>query len=235
MEGSYYYYKTCMAIIRTFHFILGQDCHVSGQRSFPIGAKIIAGNHPNATDGFFLPFIFPEQLYFFIQGDLFSLPFFGWLLKKADQIQVVPGQKHLALEKALRLLKQDKPVAIFPEARLNPDGQPTKSATGAVRLSLMTGTPIIPVGFYVPPKNLHYFERNRLGRKTRGHWQLRGHCYLNIGSQWTPVQETDQTTGVDAIRSMTERLMDNINAQVQLAKQAFTSTAGEPADLATFG
>jgi 1-acyl-sn-glycerol-3-phosphate acyltransferase len=235
MERPDIYYIAIKGIFRFFHLITFQECRVDGKRSFAKGAKIIAGNHPNATDGFFLPSLFPEKLYFFVQGDLFSLPIFGWLLAKADQIQVVPGQKHLAFEKALRLLERDKPVAIFPEATLNPDGMPIKSATGAIRLSLMTKTPIIPVGFYVPPKNLHYFERRRLGRKTRGHWQLHGRCYLHIGEPWMPYDESENADGADAIRPLTDRLMQIINDQVKLAMQAFTKESGVPADLASFG
>lgn len=235
MDGSNFYYQTLIGFFRIFHLVLAQDICVEGNRDFPKGAKLIAGNHPNATDGFFLPFVFHERLYFFVQGDLFSLPLFGWLFTKSDQIQVVPGQKHLAFEKALRLLKQDKAVAIFPEATLNPDGQLMKSATGAVRLSLTTNTPIIPLGFYVPPKNLHYFERMRLGRKTRGHWQLRGKCYLHIGPPWMPREESTENTGSKAFRELTEQLMGIINEQVQLAMQAYTKEAGSQADLASFG
>jgi 1-acyl-sn-glycerol-3-phosphate acyltransferase len=226
------YYTTAKAILRLYQLILTLDCHVSGELNFPEGAKIIAGNHPNATDGFFLPFIFPERLYFFIQGDLFRLPFFGWLLAKANQIPVDPDEKQLSYKKAIRLLNQDKSVAIFPEATLNPDGQSIKSGTGAVRLSLMTKRPIIPLGFYVPPKNLHYFERMRQGKKNRGHWQLRGHCYLHIGSQWMPRIEERETPRSIAIRDLTERLMDIIDLQTQLAKQAFTKETGIPADVA---
>jgi 1-acyl-sn-glycerol-3-phosphate acyltransferase len=234
MESTGIYYKTAKAIIRIFHFLLAQDCHVNGERGYLKGAKIIAGNHPNATDGLFLPFLFPEKLHFFIQGDLFSLPFFGWLLAKADQIPVIPGEKHLALEKAAHLLEEDKAVALFPEATLNPDGQPVKSGTGAVRLSQMTNTPIIPVGFYVPPKHLHYFERMRSGRKTKGHWQLRGRCYLHIGSPWLPGNEMDVPFGADALRNMTERLMYKINDQAKLAMQDFISETGLSAELASF-
>jgi 1-acyl-sn-glycerol-3-phosphate acyltransferase len=228
------YYNTAKAILRLFHLVLMQDCRVEGKPDLPPGRKIIAGNHPNATDGFFLPFIFPERLYFFVQGDLFTLPFFGWLLAKADQIPVIPGKKHEALEKAARLLGQEKTVALFPEATLNPDGKTIKSGTGAVRLSLMTNAPIIPVGFYVPSGNLHYFERNREGRRTRGHWQMRGHCYLHIGAPWMPAVEAEGSPEVDSARVLTERLMDRIQQQAQLAMQAFTKETGLPADQPAF-
>ena len=77
------YYNTAKGIIRIFQTIFLQDCQVHGENNLPLGAKIIAGNHPNATDGLFLPFVFREKLHFFVQGDIFDIPFIGWLLAKS--------------------------------------------------------------------------------------------------------------------------------------------------------
>ena len=125
------YYNSVKGIIRLFHAILFQDCHVNRDVTLPLGAKIIAGNHPNATDGLFLPFVFREKLHFFVQGDLFDIPFVGWLLAKSDQIKVLADNKLLALEKAKKLLNQDKVIAIFPEARLNPERQLINNINGS--------------------------------------------------------------------------------------------------------
>ena len=91
------YYSTVTLVLKIFHRVFSQDCHVSGEPIVPPGAKIIAGNHPNATDGLFLPFIFHEKLHFFIQGDIFDLPIVGWLLSKSEQIPVLPGQKNQSM------------------------------------------------------------------------------------------------------------------------------------------
>ena len=163
---------------------------MSGEFPVQLGQKIIAGNHPNATDGFYLPSLFKDKLYFFVQGDLFEIPIMGWLFTKSGQIRVNPDNKIAALDRAFELLKRGESVAIFPEARLNPDGQPLKSGTGAVRLSLMTQVPIIPIGFYVPPKNLQHISRMKKGAVSQGHWQTHGHCYLHFGSPWSPSDET---------------------------------------------
>jgi len=225
------YYKTIKLIFKIFHLASNQDYRAYGDLNLPPGAKIIAGNHPNATDGFFLPFVFKEQLHFFIQGDLYNIPLMGWLFAKSEQIRVIPDQKKLALEHALKLLLQDKVVAIFPEARLNPDGQPVKSGTGAIRLSLQTRKPLIPIGFYVPPKNLHHISRMKKGKLSQGHWQIHGRCYLHVGSPWLPQVEADTPLEQVDLRSLTERLMGRINDQVQLAKQVFRNETGLPADL----
>ncbi len=228
------YYSTIKLIFRVFHFITRQDCQVYGELNFPVGAKIIAGNHPNATDGFYLPLIFKEQLYFFVQGDLFDIPLVGWLFTHSGQIKVDPDQKNLAMEQGLRYLEQDKPVAIFPEARLNPDGQAMKSNTGAIRLSLTTKAPIIPIGFYVPPKNLHHISRMKKGQVSQGHWQRKGHCYLYFGSPWLPCEESGASMEKSVVYKLTEQLMQKINELSQLAAKEYEKETGFSPDLATF-
>jgi 1-acyl-sn-glycerol-3-phosphate acyltransferase len=170
------YYIAVKWILRLYQQILSQYAQVSGDLPPRPGAKIIAANHPNATDGFFLPFIFQEKLHCFIQGDLFSVPFFGWLLARSKQIPVWPAQKNAAFEMACGLLAGGKTVVIFPEGRLNPDNQPVKASTGAVRLSLLTGAAIIPVGFYVPAQNLLNIITQKKGRPSQGRWQTGGCC-----------------------------------------------------------
>lgn len=228
------YYKTIKLIFKLFHLASNQDCRAYGELNLPPGAKIIAGNHPHATDGFFLPSIFKEQLHFFVQGDLYDIPLVGWLFTKSEQIKVIPDQKKLAMEHALKLLRQDKVVAIFPEARLNPDGQPVKSGTGAIRLSLQTQKPLIPIGFYVPPKNLHHISRMKKGKLSQGHWQTQGRCYLHVGSPWLPQVDPDAPLEQTDLRSLTERLMDKINDQAQLAMLAFMHETGLSADRVSF-
>jgi 1-acyl-sn-glycerol-3-phosphate acyltransferase len=220
------YYRIIKLVFRVFHLIFSQKCRVNGEYPVRPGPKIIAGNHPNATDGFYLPSLFQEKLYFFAQGDLFSIPFFGWLLTKSGQIPVNPEQKKAALDQAVELLEQGKPVAIFPEARLNPDGQPVKISTGAVRLSLMTKAPIIPIGFYVPPENLHHIVRMKKGQVSQGHWQTHGHCYLHIGSPWLPCEEIGESVEQADLRELTDRLMEKINDQASLAKQDCAKETG---------
>ncbi len=228
-------YKTTIAIIRIFHLVTRQKCHAFGKLDYPAGAKIIAGNHPNATDGLFLPFMFAEKLHFFVQGDIFDIPFVGWLLAKADQIKVIPGQKHLALDRGIELLENNQAVAIFPEAALNPDGQPRKSETGTIRMSLKTRIPIIPVGFYVPPKFLNHIVRMKQGRKSQGHWQTRGHCYAHIGDPWLPCNDFEGDVDHDSLVQLTERLMQKIKGEATLAMEEYTRETGLSAEQASFG
>jgi 1-acyl-sn-glycerol-3-phosphate acyltransferase len=229
------YYNTAKGIIRIFQTMFFQDCRVNGEIHLPLGAKIIAGNHPNATDGLFLPFVFHEKLHFFVQEDIFDIPIIGWLLAKSDQIPVRAENKLLALDQAEKILKQDKVIAIFPEARLNPAHQLLKSGTGAVQLSLLTGVSIIPVGFYVPTKYLHYIERINKDRISKGRWQTHGHCYLRIGPPWLPGEKIERPVKVDGLRALTKQLMEMIEAQAVMARQDYARETGLPVDTSLNG
>ena len=228
------YYRNIKLIFGVYHLILFQKCLVSGEYPVRLKQKIIAGNHPNATDGFYLPDLFKEKIYFFVQGDLFNIPIIGWLFTKSGQIRVDPDNKIASLDRAVELLKQGESVAIFPEARLNPDGQPLKSSTGAVRLSLMTKVPIVPIGFYVPPKNLQHISRMKKGQVSQGHWQTHGRCYLNFGSPWLPGDKPGSSLEQADLRGLTDQLMEKINDQAQLAMQQYAKETGLPVNVASF-
>ena len=60
-----FWYNIAKGIVRTYltFFVVGFDVQVV--ENIEPGPKIIVANHPNATDAFFLPFIFPEKMHFF--------------------------------------------------------------------------------------------------------------------------------------------------------------------------
>jgi 1-acyl-sn-glycerol-3-phosphate acyltransferase len=227
-NGMDIYYSTDKLIIKIYQLIFSQSSCINGELPLPPGPKIIAANHANVTDGFFLPFVSREKLHFFIQGDIFSVPFFGWLLKKSEQIPVFPDQKKAALEKASQLLSAGKTVVIFPEGRLNPDSQPIKAFTGAIRLSLITNAAIIPVGFHVPRHNLRNRSIKKGGRSTLGFWQTGGRCYIRIGGPWHP-REAAPGAGIPAkvdenlLGELTTHLMDRIKSLVDQAALDYIS------------
>jgi 1-acyl-sn-glycerol-3-phosphate acyltransferase len=217
------YYRSARFILGIYRMLLSRGCRVFGELPHLPGPKIIAGNHPNATDGFHFPFVFREKLHFFIQGNIFSVPFFGWLLEKSDQIPVHPDLKKAALDRACSLLKSGQTVVIFPEGRLNPDNQPVKAGVGAVWMSLMTGAAIIPVGLFVPEEYVRNLVVRIKGRLTQGRWQIGGLCYIHIGSPWLPRLEINGRLNSATVHDLTDRLMDKIRELAHLAYLAWAN------------
>ena len=106
----------------------------------------------------------------------------------------------------------------FPEGRLKLDQQPIKANTGAVRLSLITGVEIIPVGFYVFSKHVRNIHVRKAGRLCQGRWQIGAHCSIRSGKPWLPRQEFGRKAVETSIHALIARQRGGNEA---LAHQAF--------------
>lgn len=197
--------------------LFGLKCKVSGAYPLPNGPKIIAANHPNATDSYHLIPLLPEKPHFLMRSKLFSKPVVGWLLRKAGQIEVT-DMGRMAFEQACQLLWQGRTIVIYPEGKFNPENKNLRAKSGAVRFSLATGAPIIPLGFYVPPVHIKDMRPCLDGRLSQGCWQVSGTCYLNFGSPWTPVLSGEDPA---QIHLLTQELMDQIySLAAEIQKEA---------------
>lgn len=135
------------------------EVDVQHRAALPTGAKIIAPNHPTTLDPFLVPVFYRERVHILVTESAFKAPLFGHYLRAVGHIPVIAEQGRHAFDAARRLLEEGKTVAIFPEGALSPlDGSPLQARTGVVRLSLLTGAPIIPVGIAVDPSRIHYLH-----------------------------------------------------------------------------
>jgi 1-acyl-sn-glycerol-3-phosphate acyltransferase len=125
----------------------------SGQEFLPKDQGFIAvSNHVSYVD----PLTFGHYLYnsghpprFLAKKELFDLPVIGRVLKSGDQIPVYRGtsQAKESLSYARVVLDRGDMIAMFPEGTLtrDPDLWPMAARTGAARLALESGAPVIPV------------------------------------------------------------------------------------------
>lgn len=221
------WYSTAKAIVGAYISLFIQKIHVDGRENIPAGPKIVVANHALASDGFLLPFIFPEKLYYLIQEDTFSLPILGKILALADQIPVVQGRGKEALELAKEKLAGGGTIALFPEGKLNDGKRLLRAYTGAARLTLDSGAPVLPVGFYTPPQFARSIHSRLRGRPTYGSWQFGGPSFISIGNTWQPVVDQPPVDNpyqyARAVRNMTDDLMGRINFLVDRAR-AYAAT-----------
>jgi 1-acyl-sn-glycerol-3-phosphate acyltransferase len=85
---------------------------------------------------------------FLAKDDLFTIPLVGRALRGAGQIPVRRGSGDRSpLLDAERAIDRGEVVVIYPEGTVTtrPDHLPMEGKTGAVRLSLATGVPVIPM------------------------------------------------------------------------------------------
>ncbi|MGC4175045.1 lysophospholipid acyltransferase family protein [Demequina sp.] len=125
----------------------------SGQEHLPTDRGFIAvSNHVSYVD----PLTFGHYLYnsghpprFLAKKELFEIPVVGRVLKSGDQIPVYRGtsQAKDSLDYARVVLDRGDMIAMFPEGTLtrDPNMWPMVARTGAARLALESGAPVIPV------------------------------------------------------------------------------------------
>jgi 1-acyl-sn-glycerol-3-phosphate acyltransferase len=135
--------------------ILGWKPHVEGLENIPLtGGAIFAGNHLSVADELFLGSVVPRHIAFWAKSDYFVGTGVGGffvrnLMHGLGAIRVERGGGRAALtafDGAIPVLKAGDMVAVYPEGTRSPDGRLYRGRTGAARLAVGAGVPIIPVG-----------------------------------------------------------------------------------------
>jgi len=181
----------------------------------PTGPKIIAVNHPTTTDPVLMMAVVPEQMSILITEMVFKVPAVGQYLRLAGHIPVITGNGRVAFEEALRLLEAGRAVGIFPEGALSPlEGGVHRPHTGAARLALSTGAPIIPVGIHLQREHIHFVETTVDGHTEVARWYLRGPYSVTIGEAMYCKGDVEDR---ECVRTASERVMERI---AQLARES---------------
>jgi 1-acyl-sn-glycerol-3-phosphate acyltransferase len=117
------------------------------------GGAILASNHLAVVDSFLLPLLVPRRITFMAKREYFTQPGFVGRLKKMffSGVGQVPVDRssgsaaQAAMDTAVRLLRDDKLLGIYPEGTRSPDGRLYKGKTGVARMTLESGVPVVPV------------------------------------------------------------------------------------------
>lgn len=120
------------------------------------GAFILSPNHFSEID----PIVIGIAVWkigriprFMAKASLFRIPVVGWLLRAAGQIPVEregSTRGNSPIDAAGELVKTGRGVIVYPEGTLtrDPGLWPMRGKTGAVRMALTHGLPIIPVAHW---------------------------------------------------------------------------------------
>jgi 1-acyl-sn-glycerol-3-phosphate acyltransferase len=181
----------------------------------PVGPKIIAVNHPTTTDPILMMAVVPEQMSILITEMVFKVPAVGQFMRLAGHIPVVAGNGRAAFDEALRLLEAGRTVGIFPEGALSPlEGGVHRPHTGAARLALSSGAPIIPVGIHLQRERIYFVETTVDGHTEVARWYLRGPYSVTIGQAMVCQGDVENR---ECVRAVSERVMERI---AQLARES---------------
>lgn len=106
---------------------------------------IIVANHQSFFDAFCMGALPMYDLVFVVRSWPFRIPFYGPYMRRGEYL----NSEHLScddfLEQAAARLRAGISVIIFPEGTRSPDGALGRFYSGAFKLSLETGVPVVPL------------------------------------------------------------------------------------------
>lgn len=134
--------------------ICGVKYRVQGMQFLPTAAEgkaavLLAPKHQSTWETFAFPAIMPHPLCYVFKRELLWIPFFGWAMARLDMIHIDRSRQSEAwakvAEQGRKHMAQGNWVIMFPEGTRIPRGEAGTYKTGASRLAITTGTPIVPV------------------------------------------------------------------------------------------
>ncbi len=164
---------------------------------------IFMANHQSALDIYALLCVLPMSSKWIAKRQLFSIPFFGWAIKRAGYISLDrenPREALKAINDAARKIREGTNIVIFPEGTRSKDGVLLPFKKGVFSLVVRAGIPVLPVGI-----------KGTSALQPKGSFipRKKGVIYVNIGEP-IPVNEDsapEKTRIMDEVRASIEKLI----------------------------
>jgi 1-acyl-sn-glycerol-3-phosphate acyltransferase len=188
---------------------------VDGTKLPETGGAVVVANHVSHLD----PVTFAHFMWdhgrlprFLAKAALFDVRVLGWLLRDMGQIPVhrESTDASAAFSSAVRAVEDGQAVIVYPEGTLtrDPDLWPMVGRTGAARIALQTGAPVVPVAQWGAQQILYpYATKPHLFPPTR--------IQMKVGD---PVDLEDlraQPVTPATIHAATDRIMAAITALLE--------------------
>lgn len=143
-----------------------------------------------------------NDVYSLAKDELFINGFVKWLAKKTKVIPVKRGKQDIGLLKnTTKVLKENHIVLLFPEGTRYGIQKNGKIQNGAILMSLMSDTPIIPIGIQ-PKKNYKIFTKVK----------------INIGKPMYFSEYKDKKNDKDTLNELSKKIM---NEMIRLTNEEF--------------
>jgi 1-acyl-sn-glycerol-3-phosphate acyltransferase len=200
----------------------------------PDGPVIVVANHTSFADGILLALVgrrLGRSLRLMATGGVFRSGLLGPFVRRLGFIPVQRGTSAAAgsLDAAAAALEAGEAVGLFPEGRITRDPQrwPERSRTGAVRLALRTGAPVVPVALVGAQQVV---GRTGVVARLLGNTLLRPRVAVAVGE---PI-DVRRLAGVTAGQPVDEATVRRVADEVMAALVAqVAELRGEPAPYPT--
>lgn len=178
----------------------GIDIRIEGLERLSSPPYVFMCNHQSALDIYALLAGLPLSFKWIAKRQLFSIPVFGWAMRKAGYISIDRENAREALkaiEKAAQRIREGTNIIIFPEGTRSADGKLLPFKKGGFALTLRAMVPVVPIGIY---------GSSALQPKTSFVPRKKGMIYIEVG-------EPIVLEGMD--RSQKTRVMDEVRLRIE--------------------
>jgi 1-acyl-sn-glycerol-3-phosphate acyltransferase len=217
----------CVGIVEPLLRLLTKRRWIDGDKIPAHGGCVVVGNHLSHLD----PFVFAHFVYghgrlvrFLAKVEVLDLPVVGRLVRAAGQIPVyrMTTDASLAFRAAVDAVEQGRCVAVYPEGTLtrDPDLWPMVGKTGAARIALASGAPVIPIAQWGPQQILWPYA-------ARPHLFPRKTMTVKAGDPVDLDDLREEPLTPELLQEATERIMGAITALLEEIR-------GEPAPAVRF-
>jgi 1-acyl-sn-glycerol-3-phosphate acyltransferase len=192
-------------LLPIFHF--AWRIRVEGRENLPDdGPAILCPNHTSVIDSFLLPAVLPRRITFVGKAEYLD----SWKTRHLfPALGMIPIDRRggdaaqQALDAAAEILLRGELFGIYPEGTRSRDGILRRGRTGAARLALRTGAPLVPVGL-VGTRDIQP-PGARVPRPFRA-------CAIRLGKPLDPGHYRDRGDDRMVLRQMTDELMFEIRS-----------------------
>ena len=203
-------------------FELVNDLDVVGEENVPeFGGAVLASNHQSWLDVQVLVASCPRKVHFMAKAMFKEWPILRHLIELSESVYVDRRGDTDALSYTVEKLREGWLIAIYPESTIPGEEDIPRTAveretgllrgkTGAVRMALQAGVPIIPIGVSgtgksLPPEVYPRLEILELPKPTP--------ITLQFGEPWHLPEDVD-VSDRDRVRELTDELMRKISGLV---------------------
>lgn len=200
----------CITVLRRPMMLLTRRDWRGAQHIPATGGCVVAVNHVSEFD----PLSAAHFVYdngrlprFLGKAEVFAIPLVGRILRSAGQIPVYrqSNDASKAFAAAVEAVRSGRCVIVYPEGTItrDPDGWPMVGKTGAARIALATGCPVVPIAQWGPQEVLAPYDwRPRVfPRKVM---QIRAGAAVDLADL------VDEPLTADLLRVATDRVMADI-------------------------
>ncbi len=196
----------------------------TGQESVPTGGFVYASNHESLVDILVLGAALPGDFKWAAKRTVMNIPFLGWHLRLAGHVPVDRNKGKdvaVAVTEAFEgVLRDEKPLLVFPEGTRTADGKLKSFKNGAFQAAVLTGKPVVPVALRGTFSLMSRDEVDTGGSKSRDDRLVT----VQIGDPLYPNLELEEPEAVADLRDRTRaavvRMLSEASSEQAVAESA---------------